>query len=63
MSKYAGVYQVYDESGTLQTSGSFQFAAYWRSTSVKISLPSGLSSGSILVENQYGSSANSTFSC
>ena len=61
-SAYPGSYTVYDDDGALRASGSFDFAAYWRTTTVSVA-DAALSSGSVLVENRWGSSASVEFTC
>ena len=49
--------------GALRASGSFDFAAYWRTTTVAVVANAALSSGSVSVENRWGSSASVEFTC
>ena len=60
-SEYPASYKVLDDDGDASSRGTFDFAAHWRSTTVRVS--DAPSSGSVYVENQFGSNTTKTSSC
>ena len=63
--QYRGKYDLVDaDSGDALASGDFYWAAYWRETSVEISLDSlPTDRVRLLVTNQFGDTTRKAFSC
>ena len=62
-SQYEGFFNITDDKDAELATGRFSFAPHWRATAVHAKLAATSKTGTIYVENQFGSNATATYDC